>query len=470
MIREININTILPVVNGVIEKGVSLAALPNTPLQALMNRSFPYHENQVSENPVETLKSATALMLDDNEEGHSVVNDAVVKQLADAISRHMTNARGVVIPTVKEIFTAVRERIAEEQPVPYSVNQLWLHPAVTSPLIQDLVERYENSNSTSAAQITCSPDVDKERLMSLLATGSANYDAQLNDLLSKVDVEEIYHNYFSGGYSGDLADAVRRTIRFDVSPLAVETNLIVFLLARALHDNPIEGTPKSLKEWEFDCSEYVRAAGTAIQNTFLTWDKMAANDVLIVRPKFVAPGGTDIFVYGPNYQRYLEAGGDVEMVIGALVGGKTDFRFTKQFLDNAETLKAIYNRWIQQLDNRRLADSANEIKNGAVVAITEAINALSDERNICKLPTAQMHATLAAEVGKYTGAQWSTDTYKTIRELVCKVMFTNSNALDLAELIDEYTEKHQLEDVRLAAYHAVKTLLVEHMLSQTTKV
>lgn len=472
MIRENNLNAVAPVAAALSAQEVGLAARANTPLAQLMALSFPYDETQMSDDDKSTLLKATALMTDEGQAGHSVVVDAEVQRVGEAITKHVQFARNVVLPIVGKIYSEVREEVEESGPVPFTVDQVWLHDAVTSPLIQDYIDRYQSTPVLVAPYVGDFPERSEEELVELIQTGSANYDSVLADLLSRINIVQIYNCYYRG--MGDVnvetIDGVR-SVRFSVLPMAANVNLVVHLLSRALMETPHANSNKSLMEYRTDCAGYIKASAYALRQTLLNWDRYLASNQLILKQVDTRPSAEKtIYVYGPVYQKFLEKDGTAEAIIGANVSGRRQLKYLNEFVELLPQLKLAYSNWLAREDNMRLANSGTIIKEEAFSELKDAINDLSDSDNVCGLSKETMHATANQLVTAIKESDWIKEPYQCIRAVVCKTMFPTSNALRILTLIDEVTEKHEIQDVRVAAYHAIMRLLVEHFLSQAVKV
>lgn len=475
MIREINLAAINPVVAAVQARNIALAARSNTPLSELMSRSFPLAETQLNADSDATLLAATGLMTDEGEEGHSVARDVIVKRTGEAIVKHAAFARGVVLPVVNKIFSAVKNELEEDGPVAFDVEQIWLHDAVTSPLVSQLIDRYEGKQNISAPIISTFPERTEEFLTEALKTGSSSYDTVLADLLSRLDVVTIYNCYFRGNI-----DAFRNgndtlpSVRFSPSAVKVNEYLIVHLLAKALMETPHEGSNQSLLEYRSALAGYVESTGCALSMTLAQWDNSHARKVLVIQYPDKRPTAQKvIYVFGPMYQLFLERGGDAEAVIGAYVSsdlkGSIGPKYLQEFLDNVLRFKTSYSQWLGRQDNQRLARSGETIKSVVVREIATCINELTDADNVCNVSKEQMHRVAAELTRSIPESEWIKSPYQAIRMVVCRSMFPTSNAFRILVLIDEETQKRGEEDVRMAAYHAVKVLLVEHFLSQVQR-
>lgn len=471
MIRELHLKAIAPVAAGLSASGVAFAARQNTPLSTVLAHSFPYDESQVGDSQT-TLMQSTALMLDEGDAGHSVEMDSIVSVVSAAITKHCTFARNVVLPIIGKVYASVRERTEETGPIPYNVEQVWLHEAITSAAVNQLIDRYTGNTTVVAPAISNAPERSEEELSGLVTTGSSSYDAILADLLTKVSIVDIYHRYFAS--HEDLAVESKdgyKHIRFNILPMAANELLVVHLLARGLLDNPHEGSNVSLMEYRSGLTGYIEATGCALQLLLTSWDRFAKVSQLVIRQVDVRPSADKtIYVYGPVYQQFLEKGGDAEAIIGALVSNQRQLKYLGEFVDALPKLKMAYTQWLSRQDNARLAASGKIICDAVVTAVTEAINTLTDADNVCGCSKEQMHREAARIIASVPESEWLKAPYKTIRVVVCGAMFPTSNAFRILSLIDQETERHGHEDVRVAAYHAIKTLLVEHFMTQVVEV
>lgn len=472
MIRDINMEAIAPVTAGVIERDIALAAGKNTPLAELMTRSYPMANSQVGKTDEETIKICCSAEFDEGQDGHSHVRDHIVEHTGKAIVKHATFARTVVLPILGKIFGEVRSSLEEDGPVPYTVEQVWLHDAITSPLVSQLIERYEGKPNTVAAAISDFPERDEETLSNLIATGSSSYDSLLVDLLSKVDIVSIYSKYFRGDVAVTVTTEGVPSIRFNPSSVLINEYLIVHLLAKALMDDPHKNSNRTLLEYRNELASYVESTGCAIFLTLKQWDEMRRRNVMIIQYPDKRPSAEKVvYVYGPVYQMFLQRDGDAEAVIGACVATHATMppKYLADFVDNVAKLKVSYTNWLARQDNMRLSRSGEVIKATVMRELTLAINDLTDAENICNVSKSDMHRNALSMMHTVNEHEWIKDTYRYIRLVVCRVMFPESNAFRILSLIDEETQKRNEEDVRVAAYHAIKTLLVEHFLSQVVK-
>ncbi|MGC3004572.1 hypothetical protein ACPF8X_40900, partial [Streptomyces sp. G35A] len=207
-----------------------------------------------------------------------------------------------------------------------------------------------------------------EELTSYLFTGHNSVDKEIRTWLAYIDanmLREVWNDYF--------ATSSTVTVSYDTIDYSrsIAKSLILYLFCRKLSTTPasIEGMTPLVYNTKLTNIEYY--AGAVVCSRLRELELACRTDRLVLA---AAPTAKSIQVCGTVYDKYLEEGGSVEVILGLLTGGipASSLEGVKQ--SSAKAMDA-WNRYVSLVNYNNKKGRA-EILRG--IYSSEFVNQLSD--------------------------------------------------------------------------------------------
>lgn len=271
---------------------------------------------------------------------HDVALDALVELGVQGAQGYQQVIKNGVIPAVLELQANVAKAM-QDMPVSallgMEVKIYDLPLPIKSPAIEGLISKWLPTPLASPALRMRCPDVTMEELCDLMKTGAAGFDSEVTKWVATKGESwflQLWEDIFQ-----------TKNDRFDKFNDAVgdrdeglDRSLAIFLIARKLVDDPVEGTSMSLPALKSLASEYRNQAAGRIERAMDDWANVKKRDILVKR--------TDdkcVTVNEVVYRPWIMAGGSNELLFGSLAK-RTGFITTQQIDAAAEDLKAAWMR------------------------------------------------------------------------------------------------------------------------------
>lgn len=391
---------------------------------------------------------------------HDTKSDEAVQLFGDSLAGHFQFARHVVNPAINQITQAIIDKIGQRAPM-HNLSMFSLAKIHSSPTAAALVAPHADAAIAETPLFSQFPERDEAELVETLRTGSAEFDADLQDMLVTLPtgwINDVYYRYFR---QGDLFDQGRELSRADEL-------LVVYLLAKAYDNEPPAGVAMSLPEYNQRVTQIAEQAANALNDIYRRYDRLVLSGALVWRfppTKDFLESDADgaIIVIEPVYSAFIADGGTPEVIFGAAVSNREGKR--DALLATKEDYVAIYNRFCERqarLRNDRLgAIARDELARQASRVVLEVESKLPAGSDIAAIQTL-----LAQQIESINVQELLEDTYKAVRRALCQSVFAFTDALKILERIDAYAAKNPGMTPGRAATLAAISLLVEHQLSQ----
>lgn len=174
-------------------------------------------------------------------EDHTDTCDAVVRSAAQAVTRLVGVARRIVMPDVKVLYEKVKSEIdlrLARLTEPYAIEAVITPPLLKNPLVLDQLEKYENAEQNNDVSIEF-PALSKDEIRQKIATGNVDLDKQVLATLGEGGLESI-GRVWEGSTS--------------IGFIEPDYCYALYLLARAMYDEPQEGVKLSLSQYNAQVS------------------------------------------------------------------------------------------------------------------------------------------------------------------------------------------------------------------------
>lgn len=272
---------------------------------------------------------------------HDVVQDQIVEMAARAVRGHLIVIRNAVIPAIMQLHDCVAKAMSA-MPVSsllgMEVKIFDLPQPLKSPAIENLISKFEGVPHDSPALRMKCPDIQMDDLRTLMKTAAGGFDGDVDKWIAiKGDsfFLQLWEDVFQtkNDRFGKFGDAV------ECREEGLDRSLAIFLIARKLYEDPIEGIRMALPAFKSLAAQYRDQAAAKIRRALDDWELVKRRKLLVkkVDQKCVV---VNEVVYRPWI---MEGNGDNDILFGNLVK-QTGFTTVDQFTDNASALKAAWNR------------------------------------------------------------------------------------------------------------------------------
>jgi hypothetical protein len=332
--------------------GVKVEPVPNSPLAMLVQAT---RSNPQFTRPDPNATGVYRPVMDDivfvanGKDAHTGVSDhdLVLDQLVEvgvkAVQTHLQLVRNRAKPAIMELHDTVAKRLESLQAselLGMEVKIFDLPTPMKNGAFVNLIERYEAAPLANPAMTMKCPQLTAEEIRDVMKVGAAGFDGDVAKWLAEKgdtwllalweDVFRSFHN--------ESTDTFRSFVTCKEEGL--DYSLAIFLIARKLAEDPIEGITMSLPAFKALIAEYRDQAAGQLSRELENWAKIKKAQILVRWQ-----GGKTVIVNECVYRPWIEAGGENEVLFGALL--KNALLTTVPRIDNEKvSLKAAWNRHV----------------------------------------------------------------------------------------------------------------------------
>lgn len=464
MISENTRPGIAAVVSNARDAKLTLDVIPNTPLASLVVETTPVVTPTVGLE-AEAIYQQTEVTDITGINRHEMVLDEVVGTLGEAMVEQMRMVRCDVLPMVKRVASLAIDAANEVKLGEYVIESFFLAEIHDNEAIVELLARWDSYPSSKVISPIGFQKLEESEIITLAATGSPRLDEPMAEMIGRHPASwatSVYEEYF--GIQG--VKTFTPTIQFP----SMDEWLLVHFLARNLADNPQEGSGLSLAQHNGYCAALMAQTAVAMNATHKNWDFLRTSGSLVLSWPIATDIPVDaksavIQVIGDNYNNFLGAGGTPEVLIGASMDDRP--YSGAAFTTNQERYMQHYVAYKQRLAFFRERQLGGVLRNALNVEIAKEILVLPEGFLANSISVDKMQSHVTALLGSKKDVELVDNLYMVAREVICKVIYGHTSALEIAEKIDDVMTKRKC-DGRRAAYYVAIDLLLEYWLNQTT--
>lgn len=331
--------------------GQVVVPVGRSPLSSLIGVSYIANE---SESPEVSMADVLAAATEDTVDGpsdHTTIIGARIDALTPLVTGHINFIQTVVTPEVEKFDVALQSVVSHyDSQNPTSLFNV-IQVNEPAPLLDedfvDFVKGYMDGNIGIPSNIYSFPATDAATLTEIMRVSSDASNRRIIQWLGELGDDwllSIWKSYFelhsvmdkpafSGGFSGvsSLGDFDRLNV-----------SLALFLIARGMYDNPIEGATMPLATWNQVTDQISRFAANQLQASLFGLDGIKKTNSLVTG---VSDGGKTVTVFAPTYAEYLEQGGSIEDILGAAVSGRQMTYTLDTLKSDAVDFRAIWQNY-----------------------------------------------------------------------------------------------------------------------------
>lgn len=401
--------------------------------------------------------------------------DGYVADISKLVSQHLSYARNVVQPAVKEMADEIirlKELYSNKSPSSgFDIQVLSIADVLRDDSFLDMIKNYRGHNPIRPKNtVVTIKGMTPEELKSFISTGMKRVDESISEWLLTED-SDLLSRIWTGFFSNEGATA--RPLSFDLIEAAnpitrANYALAYYLVANAFMNKPeegLEGTRHSLSEAKALISDHVNYAGTLLAQTL---NQVAAHErtgVLVVaankRHKTIA-------VNRKLYEEWLNDPEDNDVLLGMLVSNDSHYTIAK-LNENAKRYRTEWHNYITVFQ----AHERNRVKNDLSSGILDSfVRSLSNKDEV-EAEYAQQHSDLndrlykeAQKVIEDLCDKLIDDPYETALCLVAGVRFHFTPAEQILRDIQKAYDINPEVEVREAALLATINYVSDYLAFQ----
>lgn len=435
MIRKENFEQAVPLAQKLADKGVELGVVGGSPLHDLLEHSSVagLHANGGSFEDV-SLDSAIAHLCTqanyaraDGQIEHSIAMQQNVELAVQAVKSSLDTARNVVVPEINRIHEKIDQVIrgvVASRRDPYVIVPSTEPKLLKSPWMYEVVERFAQ---TTAAQVPAKRlvELSAEDVRALLKTGATGFDDDMDEILSGND---------TAWYVDVLVDFLAGKV--DLEAVPDHAQALLFILARALYDNPQEGTQVSLVDYNTHLSQVIAQTGRRTVAVIESLNNARRLKRLYIGEPARPAGHTKlqgaIYVNAEVYADLLEEGLSPEMLFGNEYLGRR--YLPSDLIAQKDELLKVYERERAYVERQAKLEEFNIIKESIERVMLDEIADRSEEQLVTDRGT--YRRVLAKAMERVTPGHLH-HLSALVRDIVCDVFYRHLDVVNYLRLIDE---------------------------------
>lgn len=382
---------------------------------------------------------------------HDTALDDIAAVCIPAVQGHIAFAKTVVAPAVDELVTRTTDILSQLTPASMLGMEVRIEemPApLTNGSFDAMVRKFEETPLDSPPLNFNLPEQTGAELLEIMKSGSGSLDG---------DIEQFAHTLGDGKLIGIWRDvfqkyeadvnAVRAKRFIDYlqdSECGVDNALVIFLLARKLVENPLDGISMSLQSYETLMADFRDQAAAHLCRELNAYEQAEKSGAMVIN--YTA---NEITVNPTIYREWIENGGDNDVLFGNLLQSNP-YVMLEDIEANSLTLQ-------RQWQNH-----------AALVATVEGNKRFSrTKETLCSVFRAQMREIDADESAQLPDVEATIRRFEELLDdviesdmdclytlclkLVCRSRFVKTEAERILSGIDRVKKKNPSLDIREAA-------------------
>lgn len=318
---------------------------------------------------------------------HSAMIGTYIDTLVPMVTQQIAFIQTQVVPRVYEFeskMDGVLTRLEGMSPMAdFNIIQVSDVAVLRETEFMEMVQRYADPDVNIPDSPGSLPAMSTEELLKIMTVSSGALDQSLKAYLAtKGDgwLQDIWHYYFarqnttpSGSvganiYQGGLA-GMERMASYDRQAVA----LAVFLLSRGLLDEPLDNSGISLSNWRSLMDAISRWSAHQAITATRQLSSIAQGETIVIS---TADNGRTIVVNSEAYAKYLEQGGELTDIIGAVLSNRS-LNYSIQGMQEAG------DRYRQVWDNYCAISRSHMDSKAATMLRSEAMHAFVHLCKVC---------------------------------------------------------------------------------------
>jgi hypothetical protein len=473
MLSRSTTNAVYDLAQQVTENNIRLVPIDESPLTALINASIspsmasghqiPYSNRADDEVSPMNFVGASRQKNPEGASEHDLVMDELIETASEAVSRNLNWTRNDVIPMIELVQEEAQKAINQasiQGQNPYTIVPFFYDAVWNCDEIVAMAEKYTTIPRQSIKLTATIPLPEDKTITEVLRTGSTRIDSAVDELLARHNeawATHVYDTVFGPGHFASLDDQL--SISYD----RIDDAMLIMLLANQLAQHVPDSINMSLDSFNGYMATILSQAGAQVQRILRRRQELQQQKVLVLsRPSRHADYG-NLIVNGDVYNEWLAAGGTPEILMGAVIAGRSE---NFQMLLTEKTLNEVSYRSVAEHLKSELAYAKfNALLKSFRESMTQIINNMDD--NECVVPRSVYHTNLAYRLTRIHLDDVN-DLIIPTRKIVCRTLWAHTDAEKYLEAMEAQTRAHPNLPMREAAFLAAIDITVEWLMGQLT--
>lgn len=388
---------------------------------------------------------------------HSLSMDEAASFVATGAINARTHAQNVAKPVIASMINNIEQYIDHQTAIvePFELVEVGMLPAWTNSIVRSALEQHAFDNRIRTVPRSEVPNLPvPANIDSLVQTGSSSIDGVFSELLKETGLSaaEVFNMIFNG----------RQDVGTLTHPVYLTRNqsLLCYLMANVLLDSPVSDSGMSLMAWETLLHRIITAYADACNLIY-----SAHHDEVDSKIVFhgISDDGKILYLNGPVYDMWLDAGGSPEILFGAYMNRSSiaDMGF-QTMLDNAQISQTSWGNYHSSQKRLQETERVRKIKDAMFSCILREIDDL-DARYYPPGRTKENLITDAKDLMFKILPSDLSDVGDACLKFVCQVLFPHTNAL---RFLTEISRKAALGiDVEEAATEVTNEYITDWIVS-----
>lgn len=382
---------------------------------------------------------------------HDIAMEKAIAEGTRIVEAVLDHTRNVVNPLINQLVEETQARfigMAAQTVRPVNVIVDGYPSIWHSPVLHLLVE---NFNGTPAIQFVKKPvfqEVSGEQLATWIKTGNGEFDMELEGFIKDLPegflTKAIGSAFFPNTGEFDLENF------YSNDAASRNAYIVVYLAARRLLAETPEGALVDAEEYRSHLTSVMAEMGRRINACLDARESDNRGKVLIRSYGFWDPtsnmGNTEILVNGDVYDQWVKEGGDNTVLFGACISDRE--RSYDKLLENASDYREAWGRQERITTLRFEANQSLVARESVGYVFALHVQTLPEaERATLNVNSNLVLASIDDSEVK--------DFHRTMRALVCRVLFPQTDCEQILTEMDKYGKANPSADPREACLAAL---------------
>lgn len=383
----------------------------NSPLAALVGLSYVGSSPVGQEITYSDVLQAITQDTVDGPSAHTASMYAQAETLIPMVSSHISFVQNEVGPKVykfEEALYDVVNKVDGRNPMEsFDVVQVSApEPAFDEDLIA-LVKQFADDNARVPLNLRNFPEMSSTDIANAMEVSSARVNASIKRWISERGedwLSGLWATYFAPSAMPDRVDRAAggfMGIRGQAPFQRLDTGLALFLIARGLFDSPPENVNYDLNEWRASMDDISRFAGAQALTALRLLDGATMQNTLILSSD---SGSRRIMVNSKLYDKFIEQGGMLDIIIGAVLSGKSNSYSMDDVNANGFDYQAIWNSFKTANISAMEAQAALILRAEALAIFATCVKPCNEDESILLADSGRTEASLLLEAKNYIDA------------------------------------------------------------------
>ena len=451
------------------KRNVSLTAIPNSPLERLLQLSNIAETSNGIVPMVDYVPNVEKIVSDSSTPSHTEEVIAFATDISVNVSNHLSFAKNKVKPAIEELVENLKQRykeITDSIKLDLDIEIFDLPEPMREVSFEQDIVKYDNVMNipvTSTLFYDGGTITDDATCLDLIKTGENVLDASIETWVIRLGT----------GYLGRVFESIIDSSKTPIQTLLetdVNAALFTFLLANKLYNNPINGFIDELDNFNRKLSDLRNQAALKILAAY-NMHRLNVNTGNLIKNY----SANKVIVFGDTYRPWIESGGDVKAIFGSTLLNNVKTRVSEINEISSELISNWTKRTQFKLSSIRSQEFISK-KEAFAFALDKLVNDNFIEFYGHLVPEGTTPNKDITEYKEYV--RLSEEFISRIKEsdmnniwnlctlVVCKCIFYYTSAHEILENINEVMRNNPEMEIREATLLATTQYVVDYVCSQ----